>query len=716
MTSNSIKSCQYPKKEGNSLEEVRTPFEEILYHDHLSQFMSTRPVSTPSTVDLTSISNGSSSSYGTESSHREYSCFTNLELTQKQSLQRRLAFDEYKSNIGADIDEMQNTSVSSDSFWSWKENTFDSPIRPTHERKSFIECNESPMSFLDTSLSSHASDASSHQTLSDVHHNITGSGRLRKSAFIFPYSRQKYMHKNADYGEGDTKSSRASSKTLLRVVTSLIILHTCFSIFLLVRLEQLPYKHTDGPWIHPLLGRQSGNILSRVGASDPHSSTSFKSQNSNIIFIKAVGGLAPLYSTNAQWNDRFGETFNRGRVGFQSLDRNMYSSIELRTRSVIHPRIMTFEDSGLNSIRSSPRILEIDKTPFTDNTQLYGMRDSDDQALSRMEPSTKDSDEDSECVSEPWHHEYQPSCNSFHELDMIHIDDAQDGGHLTLFPKQGFWRNAWKVKFPYSKESAILKTPKYSHNFEAKFYETDRVDALAMSRLTFSPHVINIYSFCARSVMTELASNIRLGTLADKARKIPFRRLRIAADLAQGLVDVHFGKTGSDAKFVHLDINPNNVVVSGSRLKINDFNIGVMLKRNSTSGIRCTFPTPPYPNAQWRSPEEVDNSIELTEKVDVFSMGHIFYRILVGHEPWNYAEPGGKPSRTKLIDNVKTGKLPYIPKEIKESKDQETQAIYTAMMMCYTIRASDRPSSHDVARFLRNQLQILESKTQSNRK
>jgi hypothetical protein len=213
--------------------------------------------------------------------------------------------------------------------------------------------------------------------------------------------------------------------------------------------------------------------------------------------------------------------------------------------------------------------------------------------------------------------------------------------------------------------------------------------------------------------MTELASDVRLGTLLDKARKEPLRRLRIAVDLAQGLADVHYGKNGNEAEFVHLDINTNNVVVVGDRLKINDFNIGMMLKQNSTSGTRCTFPTPPYPNAQWRSPEEVNNSIELTEKVDVFSMGHIFYRLLVGHEPWNKVEPGGRPSRTNLIKNVKSGKLPFIPKQIKDSKNPETQAIYTAMMMCYTINALDRPSSKDISRFLRHQLQLLEIKIQS---
>lgn len=240
---------------------------------------------------------------------------------------------------------------------------------------------------------------------------------------------------------------------------------------------------------------------------------------------------------------------------------------------------------------------------------------------------------------------------------------------------------------------------RYDHNFERDYYEHDRVDAQAMERKTFSPHVINIYGFCGRSVTSEFADGPRLGTLVDKSRKHPLKRLEIARDIAVGLSHVHYGRSEENASFVHLDVNPANIVVVDNTLKLNDFNIGIMLKRNTTSGLPCGFPAQ-YPNAQWRSPEEANDSSHLNEKIDVFSMGHIFFRMICGHEPWNKLEVGGKPSSTTLVEKVKRGILPRIPDYIMNTTIVEERVILDAMLASYTLNPDERPSSRDIAKFL----------------
>ncbi len=227
-----------------------------------------------------------------------------------------------------------------------------------------------------------------------------------------------------------------------------------------------------------------------------------------------------------------------------------------------------------------------------------------------------------------------------------------------------------------------------------------------MERLTFSPHVINIYGHCGRSVMSEFADGPRLGTLADKSKKHPLKRLKIARDIAQGLSHVHFGRGDENASFVHLDVNPANIVVVNNTLKVNDFNIGIMLKRNSTSGLQCGFPAQ-FPNPQWRSPEEANESPNLTEKVDVFSMGHIFFRMICGHEPWNKLEVGGKPSSATLREKVMLGMKPRIPDSILNTSNPEEKVIRDAMLACYTVDPEERPSSRDVAEFLEYELSKL---------
>lgn len=252
-----------------------------------------------------------------------------------------------------------------------------------------------------------------------------------------------------------------------------------------------------------------------------------------------------------------------------------------------------------------------------------------------------------------------------------------------------------------------FSTFRFQHNFEDAHFEHDRVDAVAMERLTSSPHVINIFGFCGHSVMTEFADGSRLGELADKNKKNPLARLRIARDIADGLADVHGIDGDGRATFVHLDINPANVVSVGGTLKLNDFNIGILRRWNTTSNTHCGFPAQ-YPNPQWRSPEEARNEQDLTEKVDVFSMGHIFFRLICGHEPWNKLEIGGKPSKEDINAKVQNGVLPRIPEEIMTTTDPEVAAIRDVMLECYTFDPSARPSARSIATRLQGVLETLE--------
>jgi serine/threonine protein kinase len=247
---------------------------------------------------------------------------------------------------------------------------------------------------------------------------------------------------------------------------------------------------------------------------------------------------------------------------------------------------------------------------------------------------------------------------------------------------------------------------RFQHNFEDAHFEHDRIDAVAMERLTASPHVINVFGFCGHSVITEYADGSRVGELADKSKKRWLARLRIARDIANGLADVHGIDGDGNATFVHLDINPANVVSVGGTLKLNDFNIGIIRRWNTTSNKPCGFPAQ-YPNPQWRSPEEARNEQNLTEKVDVFSMGHIFFRLICGHEPWNKLENGGRPSKEEVNRKVQQGILPFIPAEVMDTRDKEVIAIREAMLRCYDKDPEKRPSAREIANALQEALDEL---------
>jgi hypothetical protein len=81
-------------------------------------------------------------------------------------------------------------------------------------------------------------------------------------------------------------------------------------------------------------------------------------------------------------------------------------------------------------------------------------------------------------------------------------------------------------------------------------------------------------------------------------------------------------------------------------------------------------------------------------------MGHIFFRLICGHEPWNKLEPGGRPSREEITAKVQRGDLPFIPDFVQNSDDPEIIAIRDAMLSCYTFDPRKRPSARDVANAL----------------
>ena len=379
-------------------------------------------------------------------------------------------------------------------------------------------------------------------------------------------------------------------------------------------------------------------------------------------------------------------------IGFYNPDRLL---------TAVKPRVSFLYDPQLSLPHAPHRHVAQYPADFTDQTQLYPFLDSNDERVKGMELRKPYVDRD--CVPmADWQTTFHPSCNAVHELGLAEIGGNPEKD-FDLFGKKGYWRNAWKVEMNQRNDVFVLKTLKLQHNFEEAHFEHDRVDAVAMERLTGSPHVIDIFGFCGHSVMTEYANGKRLGAVADRARGTPLARLQMAADIAQGLADVH-GIDGEDkVSFVHLDINPANVVIVGDRLKLNDFNIGIIRRWNTTSNEACGFPAQ-FPNPQWRSPEEARNEKNLTEKVDVFSLGHIFYRLIAGAEPWNRLEPGGKPAKAQVNEKVQQGILPTIPAFVSQSANPEIVAIREAMLSCYRKDPKDRPSARQIANSLQNEL------------
>lgn len=92
---------------------------------------------------------------------------------------------------------------------------------------------------------------------------------------------------------------------------------------------------------------------------------------------------------------------------------------------------------------------------------------------------------------------------------------------------------------------------------------------------------------------------------------------------------------------------------------------------------------------QFRAPEEYKYEVE-NEKVDIYSMGNIFYSILSGNMPFEHT----KEKEAQLL--VKEGKRPEIPEDVSKSDDVVVKTILSAMLRCWEQDPKKRPSASEV--------------------
>mmetsp|Transcript_33388 Transcript_33388/g.38688 ORF Transcript_33388/g.38688 Transcript_33388/m.38688 type:complete len:732 (+) Transcript_33388:413-2608(+) len=301
-----------------------------------------------------------------------------------------------------------------------------------------------------------------------------------------------------------------------------------------------------------------------------------------------------------------------------NIDNNVVPSAPVRIhaqRVVYTPKIYFVDGHAQRPIFPADQkrkisLLSQPETPVEyDPTRYYDkLSSSDPRIVDTIE--FKQPYEEGDCVPHHnWQTTFHPTCNDIHSAGFgITAPPVEDGHEVEesayLFGVKGWWRHAWKhekksILIPGSSEVTVLKTLRYTHNFEDNFYEHNRVDAVAMERLTHSPHIIDIYNFCGQSVVTEFANGPSLGYTADKAKRKLGQKIKIAAGIARGLSDIH--STDETPSIVHFDINPDNVISTNGMLKINDFNIAKFLKWNNNENRTCGF-SPEYPNPQVRYP------------------------------------------------------------------------------------------------------------------
>lgn len=225
--------------------------------------------------------------------------------------------------------------------------------------------------------------------------------------------------------------------------------------------------------------------------------------------------------------------------------------------------------------------------------------------------------ETAECKAQyPWQLMQFPTCNTVFENDMTSIFTESKHRMRARLIANGYWRDVWLVK-EFNSSKRVLKTLRYEHEYEGRNYDRHKRDALAMERMTKSPHVVDIYGFCGNSGLFQYAKG---GDITDKiwprhieSNLTTIDKLLIATQVAMAVADVHnFDKEGQ-ASVAHTDITPSQFILIDGVFKLNDFNRARFIRWSTELNEPCGYYVGKNPG-KMRSPEEYKYE-EQSEKV-----------------------------------------------------------------------------------------------------
>lgn len=348
-----------------------------------------------------------------------------------------------------------------------------------------------------------------------------------------------------------------------------------------------------------------------------------------------------------------------------------------------------------------------------------------------------------ECVPMvPWQSLSFPVCNMLHEIDVAHQQRGGVGGNdttvddVSLLSTQGSWRSVWKLHRSswLTNETVVLKLLQHNHReFDQESYEHHRVDALAMERLTKSRHIVDIYGYCGQSVLTELATGSARAFVKNKSLT-SLQRLETGRDMAQAVADLHSidYADGNNVTLTHNDMNVANAVTVRGRIKLNDFNIGILQRWNATAHRVCHTPVL-FAAPLWKSPEENANvSYVDAAATDVYGLGNLLFHVLTKCQPWTHLEPNGPLTKMEAAERKMAGGQPFVPAKYRAESSGPNghanstssgaapppprplayAALHHAVAACFRTDPRVRPTAQQLARQLDTAVQWIRAQQQ----
>lgn len=211
--------------------------------------------------------------------------------------------------------------------------------------------------------------------------------------------------------------------------------------------------------------------------------------------------------------------------------------------------------------------------------------------------------------------------------------DAQIANfHVIELVGRGAMASVYRAFDTELERDVALKIPDPRYADSPSFKQRFNREARAMARLRHR-NIVQIYSFGEHEGLPYLAMEYVQGAslskiLADRDRIEIDEALEYILQICDAMECAH------EANVVHRDIKPGNILVESSgRVLVADFGISKILTGDTTDDTLTFIGTPIY-----MSPEQCGEG-QLDQRTDIYSLGVIFYEMIVGRPPFDGATP-----------------------------------------------------------------------------
>lgn len=181
-----------------------------------------------------------------------------------------------------------------------------------------------------------------------------------------------------------------------------------------------------------------------------------------------------------------------------------------------------------------------------------------------------------------------------------------------------------------------IKVLKPGEGVAAEFKEHFRTEAQAMARMNHT-HIVAVHDFgeTASGLLYIVMEFVKGETLLDLIEKKSLTRdaaIEILRQTCDALQYAHHQGV------VHRDVKPANIMISSEGVvKIADFGLA---KLSLVGGGSRGLGDEAYGTAEYVAPEVLDDDMEVDHRADIYSLGVLFYELLVGVPPrGDYAAP-----------------------------------------------------------------------------